>query len=82
MDQRIQSVVILGGGTSGWMTASYLAKALQGSVNITVLEAPSIPKIGVGKGTSYARPLEGSTGHYHHPFGLLPDHEHLPLSRY
>lgn len=51
MDQRIKSVVILGGGTAGWMTASYLAKALQGSVNITVLEAPSIPKIGVGEAT-------------------------------
>src|SRR5215831_15519224 len=51
MDQRIKSVVILGGGTAGWMTASYLAKALQGSVNISVLEAPSIPKIGVGEAT-------------------------------
>ena len=51
MDQRIKSVVILGGGTAGWMTASYLAKALQGSVGITVLEAPSIPRIGVGEAT-------------------------------
>lgn len=50
-DQCIKNVVILGGGTAGWMTASYLAKALQGSVNITVLEAPSIPRIGVGEAT-------------------------------
>ncbi|WP_433234933.1 tryptophan halogenase family protein [Actinomadura nitritigenes] len=50
-DQRIQDVVILGGGTAGWMTASYLAKALQGTVRITVLEAPAIPRIGVGEAT-------------------------------
>lgn len=51
MDQRIKNVIILGGGTAGWMTASYLARALQESVQITVLEAPSIPKIGVGEAT-------------------------------
>lgn len=51
MDYRIKNLVILGGGTAGWMTASYLGKALQGTVNITVLEAPTIPKIGVGEAT-------------------------------
>jgi tryptophan 6-halogenase len=51
MDRRIRSVVILGGGTAGWMAASYLGKALHGAVSITVLEAPSIPKIGVGEAT-------------------------------
>jgi len=50
-DTRIKDVVILGGGTAGWMTASYLGKALQGSVRITVLEAPAIPRIGVGEAT-------------------------------
>jgi tryptophan halogenase len=51
VDHRIKSVVILGGGTAGWMTAAYLGKALQGTVRITVLEAPEIPKIGVGEAT-------------------------------
>jgi tryptophan halogenase len=51
MDHRIKSVVILGGGTAGWMTAAYLGKALQQTVRITVLEAQSIPKIGVGEAT-------------------------------
>jgi tryptophan 6-halogenase len=50
-DQAIRDVVILGGGTAGWMTAAYLAKALQGSVRITLIEAASIPKIGVGEAT-------------------------------
>jgi hypothetical protein len=51
MDDRIRKLVILGGGTAGWMTASYLGKALHDSVDITVLEAPSVPRIGVGEAT-------------------------------
>src|SRR5215472_19343991 len=51
MDHRIRNVVVLGGGTAGWMTAAYLGKALQDSVKITVLEAPTIPRIGVGEAT-------------------------------
>ncbi|WP_239310434.1 MULTISPECIES: tryptophan halogenase family protein [unclassified Frankia] len=51
MDSRIKTVVILGGGTAGWMTAAYLGKALQNTVKIVVLEAPSIPRIGVGEAT-------------------------------
>ncbi len=50
-DGRIRRLVILGGGTAGWMTASYLGKALQGEVDITLLEAPTIPRIGVGEAT-------------------------------
>src|SRR5262249_18576294 len=50
-DNRIGKIVILGGGTAGWMAASYLGKALQGTVDITVLEAPAIPRIGVGEAT-------------------------------
>ncbi|MCO5968355.1 tryptophan halogenase family protein [Actinoallomurus soli] len=51
MDNRISNVVILGGGTAGWMTAAYLGKALEENVKITVLEAPAIPRIGVGEAT-------------------------------
>lgn len=51
MSDRIAKVVILGGGTAGWMTASYLGKSLNRSVRITVLEAPSIGTIGVGEAT-------------------------------
>lgn len=51
MDEKIRSIVIVGGGTAGWMAASYLWKALAGSVKITLVEARSIPKIGVGEAT-------------------------------
>jgi tryptophan halogenase len=51
MDNRVKKVVILGGGTAGWMAASYLGKALQGTASITVLEAPGVPRIGVGEAT-------------------------------
>ena len=46
----IQNVLILGGGTAGWMAASYLKKAFP-DVNFTLVEAPGIPKIGVGEAT-------------------------------
>jgi tryptophan halogenase len=51
MDNAIRDVVILGGGTAGWMTASYLQKVFEGTVRITLMEADTIPKIGVGEAT-------------------------------
>jgi hypothetical protein len=125
MDNRIEKIVILGGGTAGWMTASYLAKMLGDTAEITVLEAPSIPKIGVGEATvpnlqtvffdfleltekdwmpecnaSFkmgikfinwctegegqpdARPMGNDFDYYYHLFGLLSQHDRLPLSHY
>lgn len=49
-----QSVLIVGGGTAGWLTAAFLAKTLGAKgagVQITVVESPEIGIIGVGEGT-------------------------------
>jgi len=55
MTKMINEVLIVGGGTAGWITASLLAKALnikaEGAVKVTLVESPDIPIIGVGEGT-------------------------------
>ncbi|WP_315764197.1 tryptophan halogenase family protein [Sphingomonas sp. Y38-1Y] len=45
-----RSIIVVGGGTSGWLTAAYLARAFEGRVSITLLESPGIGIIGVGEG--------------------------------
>jgi 2-polyprenyl-6-methoxyphenol hydroxylase-like FAD-dependent oxidoreductase len=122
---RIKSIVVLGGGTAGWMSASYLAKALGPAVRITVLEAPTVPRIGVGEatipnlqrvffdylglseddwmpecnasykmgirfinwrtpgaGSAQPRPYQPYGDSFDHLFGVLPNHDGLPLSHY
>jgi len=44
----MKKIVIVGGGAAGWMTASYLAK-FNKDLEVTVVEAPGIPIIGVGE---------------------------------
>ncbi|MFZ1742316.1 MAG: tryptophan halogenase family protein [Pontixanthobacter sp.] len=50
----LPKLVIVGGGSAGWLTASYInsvVNAARPSVEITLVEAPSIGRIGVGEAT-------------------------------
>lgn len=53
MNNGIRKVVVVGGGTSGWLCASYLASVLgrTQSVDVVLVEAPDIGVIGVGEAT-------------------------------
>jgi hypothetical protein len=113
----IRSVVILGGGTAGWMTATYLTKAFGEKISITLIESAAVPKIGVGEATvpnlqrvffdflgiperEWMRECNASfkgavkfvnwrknpdaagNNHFYHHFGLIPNHDNVPLSQY
>ena len=50
-----EDILIIGGGTAGWLTAAILAKSLNSKakdgVQVTLVESPDIPILGVGEGT-------------------------------
>ena len=52
---KIDSIVIVGGGTAGWLTAGVIAARHQGrrshGFSVTLVESPNVPIIGVGEGT-------------------------------
>ncbi|WP_351188780.1 tryptophan halogenase family protein [Shewanella sp. TB4-MNA-CIBAN-0142] len=60
MQTKAMQVVIVGGGTAGWLTAAIIAAHAharqhsplhKSSVCVTLIESPDIPTIGVGEGT-------------------------------
>jgi len=57
MDNRINRFTVVGGGSAGWMAAGLLAATLNRrgegpDVEITLIESPNIPIIGVGEATT------------------------------
>lgn len=62
----IKNIIVFGGGTSGWLTATYLCRKLRVPVNVTLIEDTSIGPIGVGEGTQPA------TARFLHECGIPP----------
>ena len=54
-DQPVRSVVIVGGGSAGWLAAARIAARNSGPegkpVSVTLVESSTVPSIGVGEGT-------------------------------
>src|SRR5258708_32523695 len=49
----LRRILIVGGGTAGWMTALILARSLiEQGVEITLVESPTVGIIGVGEGST------------------------------
>ncbi|MBY5992648.1 tryptophan halogenase family protein [Ferrimonas balearica] len=51
--EAIRRVVVVGGGTAGWLTACHLARKHGDNphFSVTLVESPNIPTVGVGEGT-------------------------------
>lgn len=47
----VSSVLIVGGGTAGWMSATYLKAAFGDQISVTLVEPERVSKIGAGEAT-------------------------------
>lgn len=51
MEDSIKNVLIVGGGAAGWLAAGIIAAGHRSSLQVTLVESPDVPTIGVGEGT-------------------------------
>jgi tryptophan 7-halogenase len=50
-DAPVQRIIVVGGGTAGWMTAASLVRLLPGRVDVRLIESEAIGIVGVGEAT-------------------------------
>jgi len=50
MSKQIKKIVIVGGGSAGWMSASTMISQFP-DMDVSVIESPNIPTVGVGEST-------------------------------
>lgn len=50
-DSSIRRMIVVGGGTAGWMTAAVFSRAMGESLDIRVVESEAIGTVGVGEST-------------------------------
>ena len=63
MNNKPKEIIIIGGGTAGWMTANSLLKAWGSDTSVTLIESKNIEIIGVGEGsTPYLKQYFSSLG--------------------
>ena len=49
--QKVKKVVVVGGGTAGWLAAASMSKLLGQDIEVTLIESDEIGTVGVGEAT-------------------------------
>ena len=50
-NQPVKRVIIVGGGTAGWMAAASISKLIGKTVSVSLVESDEIGTVGVGEAT-------------------------------
>lgn len=56
-DKRIKNIVVVGGGTAGWVSATFINRAMPRDVKVTLIESTTLGTIGVGEATLPSLPF-------------------------
>ena len=51
VSRPVTRIVVVGGGTAGWLAACTIAARAGAPLSVTLIESPDVPTIGVGEGT-------------------------------